>query len=281
MLFRTYVPHPLLCDFIEDFWLYEDYEGDHQREQILPSGTFEIVFNLHEDEFRIYDSPNGDDCRRFSGALVSGPYSGPFTSDTSEESAILGIHFRPGGAFAVLGLPAQELMNSHVDLRTIWGPAATTLRERLCELREPAERFRLLERALVARLVDPPARHGAVRPGLDAIVRSCGQAKVRDVARDVDLSERRFISVFAAEVGLTPKLFARVQRFQHALASSRNAPEPDWAQLAIACGYFDQSHLIRECVEFSGVTPGDYRRRRDLLDRAGFHVKRHHLPVTT
>jgi AraC-like DNA-binding protein len=279
MLFRSYVPRAPLCTFVDNFWLYEDYTGEHQRERILPTGTFEMVFNLREDELRIYGPSDPDECRRFAGAAVSGPYAGSFMSDTAEEAAILGVHFKPGGAFAVLGLPAGELTNAHVDLRTLWGPAAPTLRERLCALTKPVERFRLVEQALLERLAGSPARHGAVRVGLDVLTLTHGRARVRDIARTVDLSQRRFIEVFAAEVGLTPKLFGRVQRFQHAVASSRNATKVDWAQLAVECGYFDQSHLVHEFVEFSGVGPADFRQRQDRLDHAGVHVKRHHLPL--
>jgi transcriptional regulator GlxA family with amidase domain len=149
----------------------------------------------------------------------------------------------------------------------------------LCELSRPNDRFRLLEEGLLQRLFDRPDRHGAVRMGLDVLIRTHGRAKVGDIAKAVDLSQRRFIDVFAAEVGLTPKLFARVQRFQHAVASSRSATKVDWAQFAVKCGYFDQSHLIHEFVEFTGLSAADYWRRQDQLDRSGVHVKRHHLPL--
>jgi AraC-like DNA-binding protein len=279
MRFHSCVPRAPLSEFIEDFWLYEDYEGEHRHERILPSGTFEMVFNLREDELRIYGASTSAKCRRFSGAVISGPYAGSFMSDTAEEAAILGVHFKPGGAFAVLGLLAGELTNTHVDLRTIWGPTATTLRERLCEMSQTNDRFRLLEQALLERLFDGPDRHGAVRVGLDVLMRTHGRAKVRDIARAVDLSQRRFIAVFASEVGLTPKLFGRVQRFQHAVASARSATKVDWAQFAVECGYFDQSHLIHEFVEFTGLSAADYWRRQYQLDHAGVHVKRHHLPL--
>lgn len=279
MRFRSYIPRAPLNEVIEDFWSYEDYEGEHRRETILPSGTFEMVFNLREDEFRIYAVSDPDTCRRFSGAMISGPYAGSFMSDTAEEAAILGVHFKPGGAFAVLGLPAGELTNAHVDLRTIWGPAATTLRERLCDTRRPNDRFRLLERTLLKKFLDGPDRHGAVRAGVDVLMRTHGRTKVRDIASAVDLSQRRFIEVFANEIGLTPKLFARVQRFQHAVVSQRTAAKVDMARLAVDCGYFDQSHLIHEFIEFAGLTPADYWRRQSELDRAAVHVKRHHLPL--
>jgi AraC-like DNA-binding protein len=279
MLFRSYIPHASLSEFIENFWLYEDYEGEHPHETILPTGTFEMVFNLREDELRIYGASDPGKCRRFSGAVISGPYAGSFMSDAAEEATIVGVHFKPGGAVAILGLPAGELTNTHIDLRTIWGPAASTLRERLCALSQPIHRFRLLEQTLLKRLFDRPDRHGAVRVGLDVLMRTHGQAKVRDIARAVDLSQRRFVEVFTAEVGLTPKLFGRVQRFQNAVATSRSATKVDWAQIAVECGYFDQSHLIHEFVEFTSLSPADYWGRQNQLYRAGVHVKRHHLPL--
>jgi AraC-like DNA-binding protein len=281
VLFQSHVPPAPLGDIVQDFWLYEDYAGEHARERILPSGTFEMVFNLQEDELRIYGPSDPDRCRRFSGALISGPYAGPFLSDTKEEAAILGVHFKPGGASAVLGLPASELANTHVDLTAIWGPGATALRERLCSLRAPSERFRLVQQALLERLADLPRHHRAVRAGLELLRRTHGRARIRDIARALDLSQRRFSEVFAAEVGLTPKLFGRIQRFQHAIASSRSAAEVDWAQLAVDCGYFDQAHLIHELVELSGVSPADYRQRQSRLALAGVHVKRHHLPLVS
>jgi AraC-like DNA-binding protein len=281
MQFHSYIPGSPLREFVDDFWLYEDYAGEHLRERILPSGTFEVVFNLREDELRIYGPSDPAACRRFAGALLSGPYAGSFMSDTAEEAAILGVHFKPGGAFAILGIPAMEFADTHVDLKTIWGPRATELRERLCALSEPAERFRLVEQALMQRLCDPHAGHAAIRPALNLLAGTHGQVRIRDVARRVDLSQRRFIEVFATEVGLTPKLFGRIQRFQHAISHSHQAPKVDWAQIAVDCGYFDQSHLIREFIEFSGAAPTDYRLRHSRLDRDGVHMKRHHLPLAS
>lgn len=153
------------------------------------------------------------------------------------------------------------------------------MREQLSSLREPTARFRLLERVLLQRLVDPPGHHRAVCMGLDVLRRTHGRARIAEIAKAMDVSQRRFSHLFAAQVGMTPKLFARVQRFQHVIGVSDAAPRLDWAQIALDCGYFDQAHLIGEFVEFSGVTPADFRRRRDRLTRAGAHVKRHHLPL--
>jgi AraC-like DNA-binding protein len=261
MLYRSYRPAPPLSDFVDRFWFCSDAPL-HPKERILPSGTIELVINLREDEFRIDDPVHPERCKRFSGAMVSGTYSGFFVIDPAQHASILGVHFKPGGAFPFLGLPAGELADAHVDLETLWGRRAIELRGRLCAAATSAERFRLLEGALAAHPVRPLKHHSAVPTALDAFRQTDEKARVREVARRVGLSQRRFIQVFTAEVGLTPKLFHRVQRFQRVRALVRKTAAPNWAQLAAACGYFDQSHLIHDFRAFSGLSPTDYLRQQ-------------------
>jgi transcriptional regulator GlxA family with amidase domain len=83
---------------------------------------------------------------------------------------------------------------------------------------------------------------------------------VRDVVEHVGLSHRRLIELFTAQVGMTPKLFGRVQRFQRAASLTRRQRSPDWANVAVECGYCDQSHLIRDFIAFSGLSPADFLR---------------------
>jgi AraC-like DNA-binding protein len=271
MFYRSHTPAPPLSDFVGRLWLCSD-APQHAGERILPSGTIELVFNLHEDEIRIYDSLHPGRVKRLSGAVVSGAYGGFFVIDALQHVSMMGVHFRPGGAFPFLGAPAGELSDMHVDLDALWGPSARELRERLCAAITPAERFSVMEKALARRLRHPLKQHGAVPVALAAFEQTGAEASVRAVARYVDLSQRRFIQVFAAEVGLTPKLYCRVRRFQRARELVRQTTVPEWAGVAAACGYFDQSHLIRDFREFSGLSPVAYLRQRSE------HVLPNHVP---
>jgi AraC-like DNA-binding protein len=258
MRYLTHTPAPPLAEYVDFLWSLSDAPV-HARERILPSGTLELVVNLHEDEFRIYD-PATERCSRFPGAMVSGAYRGPFVIDTREHAAILGVHFKPGGAFPFLGLPSGEMADRHVSLEVLWGRRAVELREHLCEA-APASRFALLERALLARLSRDFRRHGAVQVALDRLGMT-GET-VAEIAARVDLSHRRFIAVVTAEIGMTPKVFERVRRFQRALECARRTVAPDWARLSVASGYCDQSHLIRDFVAFSGFSPAQLLSHRD------------------
>jgi AraC-like DNA-binding protein len=270
MFYRSYTPGPPLGDFIGRFWLCSD-KPSHPRERILPSGTIEMVFNLCDDEIRIYGPAHHDRCTRFSGAVVSGAYSSFFVIDPLQHASIIGVHFRPGGAFPFLGVPAGELADTHVDLATLWGPLAGQVHERL-RAATPAQRFSVLEGALISRLHHPPQRHAAVSVALNTFEPRGAEVRVRDVARRVGLSQRRFIEVFAAEVGLTPKLYYRIRRFRQAWQLVRKVPAPNWAAVAAECGYFDQSHLIRDFCAFSGLSPQAY------LSQRSEHVLPNHVP---
>jgi len=278
MLFHRHQPAPPLAAFIEDVWLYENYEPPGSRERILPSGTFEMVFNLRSNALRVYDPERPERVRRLAGGIVSGPYDGYFVSDAAQEVSLIGVHFRPGGMFPFLGCSAGDLESSHIELSELWGSAAAaTLRDQLAHS-APAQKFALIEAALLARMVRPLEPHPAVALALRCLADRNGACRTRELARHVGLSERRFIEVFRTEVGVTPKLFSRIRRFQHVLAVVDRSPSIDWADIAAAAGYFDQSHMIRDFVGFSGFSPAAYARHVKGLRHRGVHVKRNHLP---
>jgi AraC-like DNA-binding protein len=92
--------------------------------------------------------------------------------------------------------------------------------------------------------------------------REAGKIRTRELAAQLGLSQRRFIQVFSNQVGVTPKVFGRVQRFQRAVELTRGGSAGDWADIAAECGYFDQSHLIHEFQVLSGLSPTEFQRQR-------------------
>jgi AraC-like DNA-binding protein len=267
MLFVARPPAVALAPFVDYLWSLRDRDAPHARERIVPSGTLELVVNLDEDELRVYD---GDRCRRLSGVAVSGAYRRYFVIDTREHASIVGVHFRPGGAFALLGVEPGALVDQHVDLEALWGRSARELRERLCSAPSEAQRFAILEQVLLARLSTPRRRHPAVAI---AIERLCQPgASIGDIADEVQLSHRRLIELFTREVGMTPKLFGTVRRFERALSQAQATSLVDWARLAAACGYFDQSHMIRDFTRLAGSSPAEMLRHTR-------QVKAHHAVV--
>jgi AraC-like DNA-binding protein len=274
MKYFSYHPAFPLGELVDYFWLIVD--GDTPRkERILPSGTTELVINLVDDEVRIHDPLQPERYKQHSGAVVSGTYSHVFVCDAMQHQSMMGAHFLPGGAFPFFGAPANELTDSHTDLEDLWGRMALDLREQLCAARTPHERLQLMERDLIDRLRRAPKRHRATEAALHLFGPEGRGASTRDVAREVGLSQRRLIQLFSAQVGLTPKLLCRVLRFQRVRTMAQKGAAIDWAGTAAACGYYDQSHLINDFREFSGMSPEQYLR----MLRPARLIKDNHLPL--
>ncbi|UJR82098.1 AraC family transcriptional regulator [Sandaracinus amylolyticus] len=266
--YQIHTPAGPLARYVEYLWSLPDAPSQG-RGSILPSGTLSLVVHLDEDERRIYDV-DSPVCRRFSGAVVSGAHGRPFFAEGREHTSAVGIHFRPGGAWPFFGVALGELADRHVDLDALWGASAVELRDRLGSATTSADRFRILEAALLRRLERARPGHDAVAVALRALER--GDTNVGAISDHVGLSRRRLIEVFTAQVGVTPKKFARLRRFQRVLAATRRVDAPRWSRVALASGYFDQAHLIRDFVEFCGVSPGEFARVRDL-DATNHHVR--------
>jgi AraC-like DNA-binding protein len=246
--FRRYVPGPWLSGFVDFLWTYEHYVPPHPRERVLPTGTMELLFTLGADG-RV-------------AASVAGARSTSLTLDTSRPFSVIAVHFKPGGGFPFFGVPSGELHDRHLTLDLVWGGYATSLRDRLWEAKTPERRFRILERALVDRAHGRVDAHPGVRYALGVFDRSIGACPVGDVVQRIGLSSRRFVDLFRAEVGLSPKVFCRIRRFNEALRRIEELTDVDWVDVALSCGYFDQAHFNHDFRSFSGISPSRYLRHR-------------------
>jgi AraC-like DNA-binding protein len=236
-----------LARFVDFFWLTEGYVQPHAAERVLPTGSVDLILSL--DEHRKAD-------------VIAGARSHAIVIDTSRSLSFIGVRFKPGGAFPFLGLPAGELQDITADPTAIWGSAARTLRAQLFDTRTPQERFSILERFLLERLDKARDRHPAVQYAIDTIGASQGATSIASIVARTGFSARRFISTFRDEVGLPPKVFCRLARFRRVIGELRAAQSVDWADIAVDCGYFDQSHFIHDFRAFAGVSPSTYLRQR-------------------
>lgn len=133
MVIRTYFPKSPLSEFVELFWYSERGAPQHAKERCLPTGTMELVINLREDQNRIYDRLDHNRFESYSGALICGAHSNYFIIDSAPQDEIIGVHFKPGGAYPFLNLPVDELHNTHLSLDELWGSEAGELHEQLLE----------------------------------------------------------------------------------------------------------------------------------------------------
>lgn len=187
---------------------------------------------------------------------VIGPMSAAHPAAHGERVIEVGAYFRPVRARCFLGSPACEIADRILPLSDFWGSSGVTVEASIAEARSDEQRVNELERALLRRLRSGSDHRFAIDlPGLAALVQKRrGQVTVAELADSAGVSRQHLARIFREEVGLPPKLFCRLARFRAALACTRGAKD-DGAGLAAELGYVDQSHMIAEFREFSGLTP--------------------------
>jgi AraC-like DNA-binding protein len=244
---RFYRPQPPLASLVDFFWQSRRYLRPHRAERVLPTGAMDLVIDLTSDSHH---------CGTLSGAR-----SAFFKIDTSSLRELIGARFKIGGG-PVFFKWASGLHDLNISLETLWGSPAVELRDCLAEVAPGASRFALLEHSLLDHLDQKRRPNPAIQHTVLRLQRSHGLVSIGALADECGLSWRRFIEIFRDQVGLTPKLYARLRRFRRAIVRIRSTHEVDWADLAVACGYSDQPHLVREFRAFTGLSPSVYLRHR-------------------
>jgi AraC-like DNA-binding protein len=164
------------------------------------------------------------------------------------------VQLTPLGSRALFGMPARELWNLSGELEDVVGGPATELWERVQLARDWEERFAVCD-DVFTRLVRDDELEPALKRSWQLLVGSSGTAPVAELAGTIGWTRQHFARRFADEFGLSPKLAARVIRFDRA-RRMLETPFLSIAQVAYACGYYDQAHLTREFTELAGVPPG-------------------------
>jgi len=245
VFFQYYIPQEPLSEFVRVFWYWRGHPVPYSKERILPMGTVELVINLGSG--------------RTSDAVICGPQSRSFIIERTSQDELLGIHFNIGGAFPFLVFPCGELHNLNISLADLWGERkASELLSLLSDASTAEMKFQILEKWLIMVASRPLRLRPAVTFALSEFQRDPALPRCGKMAERVGFSQRRFIQIFRDEVGLTPKLFCRVQRFQEVIKAIGTRETVDWLDLALSCGYFDQAHFIHDFQEFSSLTPREY-----------------------
>jgi AraC-like DNA-binding protein len=267
VLYLEHRPSPPLRRFIRALWYTRATHAGHARERILPTGCVQLVMNLARDF--LLDCPEGHPEQKGAPSAIVGARSVYEIVNTSDMADLIGIVFEPGGFPTFASEAADLFSNRNIDLEDVWGTSARSLRDDLREIREPQAKLCFFEGFLFDRfatrlLLPAPIRQSVVAFALDRFARAPLISSVRDVAQRTGWSERRFSQIFREEVGLSPKVWCRIQRFQRAVQQLHAGRDVPWPELALDCGYYDQSHFANEFRAFSGVDATTYSAHRTI-----------------
>lgn len=255
--YRERWPTPALRPYVECYWFLNggDAAGLHP---ILPDGCVELVLNLGAPFQRL-----GPDGRSEVQPLrmVVGQMDRLVTVCPTGGVDLVGVRFHPCGARPLLQLPMVDLRNELAPLDDVIG-----LGDRVSPEHRQDDRVGALDDLLLAELRDPSRRDSDLEAAVRSIVSAEGRVSVDRLAFSMGIGPRQLERRFLAGVGVGPKRFARILRFQSVFKRAGEDARA-WAEVALDCGYCDQAHFIRDFQSFTGASPARFFLHESPLTR--------------
>lgn len=262
MKYTEYRPARQLRTVINCFWSIEPDPEDLPAatwDRTVPDGSLELVLHLAEPMIR---KPLHGEAAPESRCILIGQMTEPYLVAADGPARMLGVRFFPHTGYRFLDGPVAGFNDRSVDLDSILPRAARLPLERIGETRRTHDAIRILEDWCMERLRvhSPSAGDRYFSFACRTILHGRGAVAIGDLARELGISNRYLERLFLERGGISPKLFARIIRFQYALGFLSSRERPALAAIAQEAGYFDQSHFVREFRGFAGVAPRDFAR---------------------
>lgn len=259
---HEYIPKGPLSSYVKFIWVSEDYTPVSSRERVLPNGSSQLIINLGHQKFWHFDAADSQNEKEYDPAIITGIHTRNIFLDSKSRISTIGAVFHPGALSALFDTPAHAFTNDVVSLQTLVGSHISALRQRLIEAVSAEEQCKLLGAFLSRRLDHSFQSNPAVIYSVKQLNNKNGTPRIADIREKIGYSRRHFSSLFKELVGITPKQYAKICRFQHTLTVMQNRDVQNWTDLALACGYYDQSHFNRDFKRLSGISPTEYYRNQ-------------------
>jgi AraC-like DNA-binding protein len=265
----TRPPPPHLQPFIKLLWASSPEgapaERPGAREHVLPTGGMHLVFRLSGPPLKLFGGPDDLRGQTCGYAIIGGARAAAYMRDVSVATRSVGAQLQPGAARALLGAPEDALASQHTPLDALWGARQTDAALEQVHAAGGLERqLAVFEALLAQRVLDalggthgPRGLHPAIAATLGPLAQE--NPSIAGLVTRSGYSHRRFIALFRGAIGLSPKEYARVMRFDRALTLAAD-PTQSWAEIALTAGYSDQAHLSREFSALAGMSPQAWRR---------------------
>jgi AraC-like DNA-binding protein len=250
-------PSIRLSRYVKCYWMLSGEAEDYDPEGIAPDGSVEMVFNLAAPFMRHYQQGRTE---LQPASLIVGQMGNSVVVQPTGRVEILGVRFHPHGFYRFIRQAIDEFTDKILDCVDVWGRSIRLLEERIREAPGPTQQIAILETFLLGLIEghkSPGKTYQCIGTAVQLVQASAGLQPVERIAQAVGMSARHLERQFKSIVGLSPKSFERIVRFQHALKLVQNGGVQG-AGIAIDCGYYDQAHFIRDFKRFTGHPPSAY-----------------------
>ncbi|MGD6777268.1 AraC family transcriptional regulator [Sutcliffiella horikoshii] len=257
MFYQSSKPNPVLAPWVDSYWQVQlDAGPTPKSETILPNGKIEMIFALHGDYTVVNRQTN-----KIHQAWLSGIQHEPLHISYKGKSNLIGIRFHTYGLFPFLRIPVNETVNAVEPLTDVIGKLYEQLYESISQATSSVEVFSIINLFLLRNLDHDKVKQLKLMEEITRQLNLRPEQPISQLADRMGVSQRHLGRVCHDYMGVTPKLLARIFRFEKSFSHLYSQKEEEDFKALIDLGFYDQSHFIKEFKRFSGMTPAEYKKR--------------------
>ena len=258
--YQEYNPDIRLTPWVKNYWWADGFFESKFTSKVFPDGCTDIIFTI-------------DKTKGYSSVNLFGIMTSFVEVDYPAATQMFGIRFQPAGIAAFTPLSVSEFTNRSVELALLNTLFDKSFYEVLPEKKSVAEIIAHANKFLLHKLPHFYDADKQIVHAIALISHKKGQLNLAGIASDVCLCQRHFERKFKSAVGVSPKMFAKILRFKHALQHMQKCWHKDLLAIALECGYYDHTHLAKDFKSFTGDTPTDFRREKSIFYAYGSDYK--------
>lgn len=255
MCLRIFKSGEILAPYIKFYWTLNlnQLPSSDNSIRIIPNGL--IGLTIHYGDHLINTKQNNQ-FEKQSSSLISGQTTEFFDITQTGKTGMVTVLFKPHGARLFLNMPLTEITDRNIELDSVFGNEANELTERVALAKNDEKRIEIIEFFLSQKIREKNFhKFRRIDQSIKLIDHSGGNIKVDELAKSACLSNKQYERTFNEFIGLSPKQFSRIVRFQNALSNKQTNKDQSFTELAHTCGYYDQAHFNNEIKLFTGYTP--------------------------
>ena len=269
MIFESHQLSPPFNKYIESIFHFKDFMPDHSIERVVPTGHIFILFELDGFPRNTFDNNTQKPNNTYTKAWISGMHRNYISISAHQNSEMFVIQFKPYGAYPFFHTPIEQLTEKILPAQNILGEEVLDLRAEILETTTSKEKFSIVENWLSNKFDQKKTPPGEFIKVLEKFHQSPAFA-YSQIIENYPHSQKHLIDQFKKYVGLTPKYFQRILRFNEIFQQIQKKENILWSELAYRCGYSDQSHFIKEFKHFSGFNPKEFIQQDFHNDESNF-----------
>jgi AraC-like DNA-binding protein len=253
MLMKEYIPAPSLQKYIHRYWIVSSADA-MPPEKCIMDGFVKLFVYLNDNLPEYYDNEGRQ--KDWGDGIGGHQTDGDLLIQTPANLRLIFCIFRPYGFYRLFKIPIHLLNNNVAPLEVFLGRRTREFKDRVMSAPSDQDKISVVDHffsSLVCQLATP--YRSTVEIAQDRMLQSNGMVSIENLSCQLNISRRSLERYFIDNVGMSPKYYARVLRFNYAFGLKRANPALDWFDIIYDCGYFDQTHFIKDFRHFTGEPP--------------------------